>query len=263
MKFSIAAVFVATLQASLFQANAIKQKEPKGNRPPRDETLCNLLPSTKACKNAKKLHRLLVSKEGVNLASGSPQHKAWAWMVMTQEQTDNELSTLLAGEWAQVLEVFSLAALYYSTSGDSWDYQYNFLSGLDRCEWYGDDIFGHKAGVDCDVDGKVTSLKLGKYGLAIGPDANSRATIFANSFRLFGHRLANLTVNNKLEGPIPSEIGLLGNLELLDLSKYMVFPSVLMQTPLDHIHLLTLFVSPSSSCKSYSPQQSSLHSGNH
>jgi hypothetical protein len=47
---------------------------------------------------------------------------------------------------------------------------------------------------------------------------------FANSFRLFGHRLANLTGGNNLDGPMPSEIGSLTNLDSLDLRKYMVLP---------------------------------------
>jgi hypothetical protein len=65
--------------------------------------------------------------------------------------------------------------------------------------------------------------------------------IFANSFRLFGHRLANLTDNNNLDGTIPKEIGSLTNLEGLYLCKYMVLSLVLMQT-LDERYLLTLFL---------------------
>jgi hypothetical protein len=120
------------------------------------------LPSANATSNACDKDKLCVLVTDKACEDGSPQEAAVDW-ILTKYFDINNQTELLCDESDQVSEIFSLAVLYYSTRGDSWFEAYGFLSGLDPCEWYGIYFVGLKTvGVDCDVDGKVTSLKLRK-----------------------------------------------------------------------------------------------------
>ena len=64
------------------------------------------------------------------------------------------------------IDRYSLAVLYYALGGHDWTYALNFMSPRDTCAWYslftttkGSTI---REGVDCDSNGRVTQILLGK-----------------------------------------------------------------------------------------------------
>lgn len=78
----------------------------------------------------------------------SDQETAMIWMISRDpsdwsQQTD-----------AQLIERYIIVLIYFATEGDLWDTNFEWLSGLTVCDWYG---------VVCNVDGFVSDLVLGKY----------------------------------------------------------------------------------------------------
>ena len=105
----------------------------------------------------------------------------------------------------ELIQRYVLATLYFATNGQSWKKQYNFLSMDHVCLWH---EFEQEAGVTCNDNNDVTSIKLDGIGLkgAIPPDM---ALI---------HPLHTLSLTaNELLGGIPSTIGMLTKLRVLDL----------------------------------------------
>jgi hypothetical protein len=210
MKFSIAAVSVslATLQASLFQANALKEKKPALRRADPDgvelpssvhrklHKTTSLFSQSKSSKKSKKSKTSSSSDQFCNKyvptingdEEGSPQRLALDWL-------ENDAGDLTELDQADMCELFSVAVLYFSMGGPGGILGSGFLSGTDPCEFDGVTC------TDTNNPGKVTGVNFREYIFVI------------------------------------------------------ILSSVLMQI-LDQKHLLTPFVSPSSSCQSHSLQQS-------
>mmetsp|Transcript_28613 Transcript_28613/g.34918 ORF Transcript_28613/g.34918 Transcript_28613/m.34918 type:complete len:475 (+) Transcript_28613:110-1534(+) len=108
----------------------------------------------------------------------SPQYLAMDWI------TNQDGANMTLKEVDKIRERYALAVFYYSTQGESWKHQYNFLSDKDVCEWKGYDAFNDWSGVQgCNKAGNVVHFDL----------------FFEN-----------------ITGTIPSELGLLT--ELMDLN---------------------------------------------
>jgi hypothetical protein len=110
------------------------------------------------------------SDGGVALADPStPQNMALTWLA-----GDPNLANYTVQE---VIQRYALATLYYTTKGDSWNSNDDWLSDKDACDkWYNND--GNDMSVDCTSDGAVSELDLRE---------------------------------NNLEGVIPPEIGMLSD----------------------------------------------------
>jgi hypothetical protein len=103
--------------------------------------------------------------------SSSPQAKALAWIMNDARYPLYRLN-----------QRYALAALYYSTNGDSWVENFNWLSKDNECEWYlgsSGDSFG-----GCDEGSRLSKLYF---------------------------------FSNNMDGAIPAELELLTNLEQMKL----------------------------------------------
>eukprot|EP00978_Attheya_sp_CCMP212_P010068 scaffold24197_cov51-Attheya_sp.AAC.1 len=167
---------------------------------------------------------MLVDPECDALAIDSPQQLAVDWIINTQDQT--ELAQLLTENSVQVLEVLSLAVLYFSTSGGAWEDQCNFLSGLDPCTWnvevpiLGFSFSGERGtpnilGTTCH-DGRLSEIRLISLNLV--------GSIPEEIGLLTDLNILELSDNN-LTGDIPRQIRLLVNLFILNLREFMFLVS--------------------------------------
>lgn len=147
------------------------------------------------------------------------QSQSLALQWMSGEDTI-DLSTLTNQE---IIERLALVDVYYSTTGDTWSNNNQWLSEFHACSWYG---------VACSKDKLVTDLMLDNNGLVgriptslsllpnlilISLDTNSLEDEIPTQIGILDN-LRNLYLHaNFLTGPIPSEFGSLTNLEILDL----------------------------------------------
>mmetsp|Transcript_28612 Transcript_28612/g.34917 ORF Transcript_28612/g.34917 Transcript_28612/m.34917 type:complete len:477 (+) Transcript_28612:110-1540(+) len=84
----------------------------------------------------------------------TPQYLAMDWIV------NRDGANMTLREVDKIIERYALAVFYYSTQGESWKHQYNFLSDKDVCEWKGYDPFNDWSGVqNCNERGKVISIE--------------------------------------------------------------------------------------------------------
>jgi hypothetical protein len=106
--------------------------------------------------------------------SSSPQAKALTWLQGDPQYNEYELHRLY--------QRYSLAVLYYSTNGDSWNWTSGWLSGDSECTWYQYDNSGPEHDNSCVEASHLSFLDLGK---------------------------------NDLDGSIPTELELLTDLEYI------------------------------------------------
>lgn len=123
----------------------------------------------------------------------------------------------------------ALVNLYYSTDGDNWFENTNWLSyDVPECEWYS----RFTSWAVCDGDGTYVALALYENNLA--------GTLPAHMAALSALTWVNLR-ENRIGGEIPSEIGSIANLVSLNLASNMLggeFPAELAKLgKLDHLSL--------------------------
>lgn len=105
----------------------------------------------------------------------------------------------------EILQRFALANLYFATNGDEWKDQLNFVSKKNVCKWN-----DRSSGVFCNDNNQVANLVL--------PDLNLNGTIPHDIGLLSNIQILNLT-NNALHGTVPLSLGIMSSLRSIDLSK--------------------------------------------
>lgn len=164
------------------------------------------------------------------LQEGTPQNQALTWLALEDGWKD---------EWDALpkevaVERYSLAVLYFATGGENWLEQFSFLTSTSVCDWW-NEAFG--GGVICDGQGlHVTELYMRKYSSV--PDG----------FVFLPHLVSlcwfdlMLAASAGLRGTIPTEIGLLSNLERLTMDDNSLLGSL--PTELSRLtNILTLSLS--------------------
>lgn len=92
--------------------------------------------------------------------TSTSQYLAIEWLI-----DDDMYFRQLPANWVDVdtkqyiIERYVMAVLYYSTGGDAWILDLNFLSNHSICEWN----LKNRSGVACDSDGFVKGIGFGEY----------------------------------------------------------------------------------------------------
>jgi Leucine-rich repeat (LRR) protein len=160
---------------------------------------------------------------GVN--STSPQRQALEWLATNENLNSYPL-------WKR-LQRYALATLYYSTNGDDWFLNNDWLSDNDECTWRSRNLL-HPA---CDGEGRMQSLFLNKNGL--NGTIPVELSLLSDSLKDF--QLAGGAWGCQLVGTIPSELSSMTNLVSIHLESNRLegtFPSGLERlTSLETLHL--------------------------
>ncbi|CAB9524481.1 Leucine Rich Repeat [Seminavis robusta] len=167
-------------------------------------------------------HLVSLLPEGTQLAledTNSPQSQAYYWLM-----GDRNLPFLTDD---RIKQRFTLTAIYFATNGDDWTDNTNWLRyNVHECEWYNQPSFGLKhvlaqlypdyligfhevTPTICNDDGIYHHLWL---------DQNHLVGSLPHELYLLTSLQTFSAVFNELEGGISSQIGLLTNLEGMDLA---------------------------------------------
>lgn len=126
---------------------------------------------------------------------GTPQYKAVRFMA---DQDPAELEVPASTDYDSAMEFvqrYVLVVFYYSTNGDAWENQLQFLSDFDVCAWNEQiesseeatvgNYDGWLSGVQCNSDGEINYFFIRTYPFLAG-----------NKCQVFGHEI--LTFSNLL-----------------------------------------------------------------
>ena len=142
------------------------------------------------------------SDEGMSLLDiNSPQFHAYAWLA--GDVSSSQEATTYSTE--RVLQRYALGVLYFATNGVNWSMSDGWLTSEDECTWYG--ISGCQ---DANTD-KIISIEL-KGNELVG-------TIPPELFEFIPTLVVLNLATNDLKGPIPKEIGMLSNINILELAE--------------------------------------------
>jgi len=104
----------------------------------------------------------------------------------------------------EILQRFVLANLYFATNGNEWTNQFHFFSKKNVCQWN-----DKTSGVFCDDNSHVSKL--------LFPEINLNGTIPHDIGLLSQMEILNLT-KNELQGSIPMSFGIMSSLTNIDFS---------------------------------------------
>ena len=109
---------------------------------------------------------------------------------------------------------FTLATFYYSTGGDQWSNSVFWLSDRNECQWY----TSSTSRDPCDEAGAFVNLEL---------DLNNLSGTIPAELAILSNSLARIDLPQTGSGPfitgsLPSELGLLANLEFLNLQGNLI-----------------------------------------
>uniref|UniRef100_A0A7S2N1H4 L domain-like protein n=1 Tax=Helicotheca tamesis TaxID=374047 RepID=A0A7S2N1H4_9STRA len=110
---------------------------------------------------------------------------------------------------------YIMAVLYFSTGGEQWAFDFNFLTEKPTCRWMS--MFQTSRGVQFAV-GVVCDAEENIISLWIPNNAMSGELPFAEITQLTSLRMLAFQLNRDLTGTIPDSISQLTNLEMLALS---------------------------------------------
>ena len=135
---------------------------------------------------------------------GSPQNTALNWILYGDDQklTVNDTT---------IIQRFVLAVFYYSLGGDSWATTSSWLTPKSECDF---------SGIVCNEYGVVTTIAMGKFSMQRGRQQHKHTP--HSYICLFSSGQHNNTVNSGLQGTLPPEMGLLDDIEVLELSNNQI-----------------------------------------
>lgn len=99
--------------------------------------------------------------------TSTAQYQAAKWLI-DNHIIDNFSLHVSSSSSFQILQLYVLAVLYYSTSGNEWTNGCNFLASMSVCYWSersSNSSSATKGVISCSGDGKITGLSLGKFVL--------------------------------------------------------------------------------------------------
>ena len=94
----------------------------------------------------------------------TPQYKAMEWLAM-YDPLDLQFQTMNEDERYTIIQRYVMAVIYYSTNGENWAVDLDFLTNTSICEWPRKDEFYTNDGIQCNENGHVVSLRLGTYDI--------------------------------------------------------------------------------------------------
>jgi hypothetical protein len=95
-----------------------------------------------------------VTEEEILLDPETPQGQARQWLI------DTDPASVDPCTYATLNQRYALATVYYSTNGDNWIDNSEWLLGQHECDW---------AKVSCDDDLMLTQLELGTFPIFLPP----------------------------------------------------------------------------------------------
>jgi hypothetical protein len=128
--------------------------------PSDDETLSTTPASTRDSYYNDYLRDLTMTLNGTKIGylaflhTSAPQSKALNWLM--KDDTGSNITTT---DPAILLERYAMACLYFSTNGDTWNQETNFLSNTSVCDWNGN--WGDS--VRCNPAQQVIDINLRKF----------------------------------------------------------------------------------------------------
>jgi hypothetical protein len=148
----------------------------------------------------------------------TPEYQALYWISNVDGYgLDPETS-----KYETIMERYVAALLYFSTSGDSWNNQFNFLSQGSICEWNDVVVIGPGAkpverGILCNDQGRVKKIDLTHNNITgrLPWEIASLESLHAIH-----------APHNQVEGSLPSQLGLLSLLKHLDLNNNLIASSI-------------------------------------
>jgi hypothetical protein len=88
-----------------------------------------------------------ITAESTLLNGETPQGQAFEWLDGMDTETD-------PCSYPTLEQRYALATMYYSTNGDDWRNNQEWLSAAPECDWYK---------ITCNEDGQVVAINLGTY----------------------------------------------------------------------------------------------------
>lgn len=164
------------------------------------------IPSLHELKTRTLMNIIILSGSDNLQESSSPQYMAACWTLNDDPyltQYSNTTVTKTSDAERRMMQRYILAVFYFSTNGQKWKKDLNFLSSKSECEWYQDKIFGFiTVGAQCDENSHISSLLFCKF-IKI---STCVIICLSNSFSLFIILIFCFSDLNNIDGPIVNEL---------------------------------------------------------
>ena len=90
------------------------------------------------------------------------QYKAMEWLAL-YDPLHLQFQVMKEDERHHIIQRYVMAVIYYSTDGENWAVDLDFLTNTSICEWPRKDELYTNDGIQCNENGHVVSLRLGTY----------------------------------------------------------------------------------------------------
>jgi len=176
-----------------------------------------------------KLSDASADKGAALMGISSPQFRAYAWLVEDAKSVKDGPDDKYADD--QLFQRYALATLYFATNGVQWSESGDWITPTDECEWFG--ISGCEEAEDAGyTDHTITAINLKENRL--------EGTIPPEIFEFVPSIITFNLATNQVSGPIPKEIGMLQDIDILELAENQLtsIPAEMGQlNSIDHVFL--------------------------